>query len=66
MPWRRHSGWSAKASTWASGPATRATTAPTSSPDGREGHHGRLVLVQCLDDVAPAVGGTGGGARPGR
>ena len=30
---------------------------------GGEGHHGRLVLVEGLHDVTPAVGGTGGGAR---
>ena len=63
MPWRRQSGWRAKASTWASGPATRATDRADQVAVGRQGHHRRLVLVQGLDHVAPAVGGTGG--RPG-
>ena len=60
MPRRRQPGWRTNASTWASGPATRATTAPTSVAGGGQGHHGGLVLVERLDDVAPAVGGAGG------
>ncbi len=64
---------------WASGPSTRATTAPTTAPSAETATTTGLVLVERLDHVAPAVGGAGGrtgqvdqpddlleGDRPGR